>query len=180
MDVKDAIEARRSIRKYQDSEVPDEVIGELLDAARLSPSGHNKQPWAYKVVREPEQRRSLEDERIFKQDFVYTAPLIIVCCANPDAYPRETEPDFDDPSEVRATRFATRAIRDLAISSQNLVLRATELGLGTCYVGLVDSDGIKPALGIPENYIVPYAITVGYADESPEPRPRKGIEDITL
>ena len=73
-----------------------------------------------------------------------------------------------------------RAIRDLSIAAQNLILRAAELGLGTCYIGWMDKEKMRKYLGLPDGFIVPYTITVGYADESPGARPRKNIDEILL
>ncbi len=105
------------------------------------------------------------------QDFVYTAPLIIICCGDPSVYTNAEA--VDDANELRA-------IRDLGISSQNLVLRATELGLGTCYVGWMDKEKVKSVLGIPEHFVTPYAITVGYAAKAAKETSRLPVEDILL
>ena len=86
MDVKTAIETRRSIRKYNDREVEDDVIREVLEAARLSPSGCNAQPWRFYTVRDPETRQKLVEKKAFQQKFVYKAPVIFVCCGDPAAY----------------------------------------------------------------------------------------------
>jgi len=171
MDVKEAIVKRRSIRKYQDKEVPDETIRELMYAARLAPSGNNAQPWKYKIFKTEEEKKMLKENSIFKQDFVYTAPIIILCCGNTKAYPEKKSDRLDDSNHART-------IRDLALSTQNIVLRATELGLGTCYVGWMDKPKIKKLLELPEEYIVPYVITIGYPDE--QPKTRKTIEEILL
>lgn len=174
MDVKEAIQKRRSIRKYQDRGIPEKILMELIEAARMAPSGNNAQPWRFKIVTYQEDREKLRENHIFKQDFVYTAPALIVCCADPRMYPAgEIDHELDNPNE-------TRAIRDLAIASQNMVLRATELGLGTCYIGWTDKKKIKSVLNIPKEYIIPYVITVGYAAESPKQRPRNKIEDIVF
>lgn len=173
MDVRKAIEERKSIRKYQDKEVPDETIKELMEAARLAPSGNNAQPWRYKIFKTKEEKKLLKENNIFKQDFVYTAPVIILCCGDPEAYPKEKFDERDDPNKARA-------IRDLALSSQNLVLRATELGLGSCYVGWMDKSKIKEITGLPERYVNPYVITLGYPLEHPEPTKKKTIEEILL
>lgn len=174
MDVVKAINIRRSIRKYKDKEVSDDLIKELLDAARLAPSGHNSQPWVFKIIKEKVEIEKLREQKMFDQDFVYTAPVIIVCCANPESYPKaKVKNDMDDSDAFRASR-------DLAIATQNLVLRATELGLGTCYIGWVDKVKIKKVLRIPKSYIVPYVITVGYGDEEPKLKPRKDIPEIIL
>jgi len=169
MEVSEAIKIRRSIRKYKDKEVPEELIKELLEAARLAPSAYNGQPWKFKVINNKEVIKELKDNNVFKNEFVYTVPLIIVCCADSEVYPERAEDNFN-------TREL--AIGDVSIASQNIVLRATELGLGTCYVGLLSREKIKKILNIPEKYIIPYVITVGYADEKPNPTPRKSIEEI--
>jgi nitroreductase len=174
MDVKEAIGKGRSIRSYKDEDVPESMIKELIDAARLAPSGNNAQPWAFKIVKSREEKELLRKNKIFVQPFVYTAPLIIVCCTDPSAYPKEELiPGLDD-------RFELRAVRDLSIASQNIILRATELGLGTCYVGWMKKQDVKPLLGIPEKYMVIYVITAGYPAESPKPRPRKKMAEIIL
>ncbi|MEE9525287.1 MAG: nitroreductase family protein [Candidatus Woesearchaeota archaeon] len=174
MDVKQAIEERRSIRKYQDKEVPEEFIKEMLEAARLAPSGNNAQPWLYKVIKDSQQKEKLRENEIFKQEFVYEAPVIIVCCANPEAYPKaKFEEGFDD-------SYESRAARDLTIATDHLVLRATELGLGTCWVGWMEKNKIKDVLNIPKDYVVPYVITVGYAAQEPKPLKRKSIDEIIL
>ncbi|MBW2990481.1 nitroreductase family protein [Candidatus Woesearchaeota archaeon] len=174
MDVKKAIAGSRSIRAYKDKPVSDDLIKELIDAARLAPSGNNAQPWMFKIIKSKQEKDELKKKKIFVQDFVYTAPVIIICCTNPNAFPKAKFVDgIDDPNKVRA-------IRDLSIACQNLVLRATELGLGTCYVGWMEKEKVKDVLGIPKHLIAPYAITVGYAAESPGPRPRKNVDEILL
>lgn len=171
MDVKDAIGKRKSIRSYKDSPVSDDLIRELIDAARLAPSGNNAQSGRYFIVNDDKTKSKLREKEIFKQDFVYKASAIIVCCADPSVY--SGVKGWDDSNNVRA-------IRDLSIASGFMVLRATELGLGTCYVGWVKKDEIKSVLGIPDNYIVPYVITVGYPAEESGTHSRKGIDEIII
>lgn len=172
MDIKDAIHTRRSIRKYSDKPVPDEMIHEIIDAARLAPSGNNAQPSRYFIVKDDSTKQKLRENEIIRDKWVYDAPIITVCCADPNAYPKNVE-GWDDPDEVRA-------IRDLSIASSYLILRATELGLGTCYCGWIKNDEIKEVLDIPRHLVTPYVITVGFPDESPGPRPRKSIDEIIL
>jgi nitroreductase len=172
MDVKNAIEKRRSIRKYKDKDVPEYLIKQVIDAARLAPSGNNAQPSRYFIIKDDETKKMLKKNKIFMQGFVYEAPVTIVCCADPHAY-KKSVTGFDMTND-------TRAIRDLSIAASFLVLRATELGLGTCFVGWVDKEKIKDVLNIPKEYIVPYVITLGYPDEKPAKRPRKNIKEILL
>ena len=172
MDVKEAISKRRSIRKYQRKEVPLDLIRELIDAARLAPSGSNAQPCRYYLVKDNETREKLKGNQIFEQDFVYQAPVLIVCCSDLQSY-RQGIKGWSEENE-------NRALRDLSIASAFLVLRATELGLATCYVGWMKKDKIKDVLDIPRNYMVPFVIAVGYANEQPKPLPRKSIEEVLL
>jgi nitroreductase len=170
MDVKEAISKRRSIRKYQRKGVPLDLIRELIDAARLAPSGSNAQPCKYYLVKDNETKDKLKENRIFEQDFVYQAPALIVCCSDIQAYMQGIK-GWSEGNE-------NRALRDLSIASAFLVLRATELGLATCYVGWMKKDKIKDVLDIPRHYIVPFVIAIGYANEQPKPLPRKSIDEI--
>ena len=170
MDVKEAISKRRSIRKYQRKEVPLDLIRELIDAARLAPSGSNVQPCRYYLVKDSETKEKLRENRIFHQDFVYQAPALIVCCSDIRSYSQGIK-GWSEENEVRA-------LRDLSIASAFLVLRATELGLATCYVGWMKKDKIKDVLDIPRHYLVPFVIAVGYANEQPKPLPRKSIDEV--
>ncbi len=172
MNVKKSIESRRSIRQYQDKQVPDDLVNEVINAARLAPSGNNAQPSRYFVVKDAKTKKKLQNNNIIRDKWAYDAPVIIVCCADPKSYTKFVE-EWDDPNEIRA-------IRDLAIASSYMVLQATELGLGTCYCGWLKKDKIKKILDIPPHFIVPYVITLGYPAETPKPRPRKGIEEILL
>jgi nitroreductase len=172
MDVKKAIKERRSIRKYEDREIPDNLVRDVIDAARLAPSGNNTQPSTYYVIKDEETKAKLRANEVFTQNFVYDSPTIIVCCTNPQVYKKHVE-GWDSRNEIRA-------IRDLSIASAFLVLRATELGLGTCYVGWLKEDKIKNILEIPEDNIVPYVITIGFPDEQPKPKTRKSIDEVLL
>jgi nitroreductase len=172
MDVKEAITKRRSIRKYQRKEVPPDLIKEVVDAARLAPSGSNAQPCRYYVVSDDKTREKLKESEVFKQDFVYQAPVLIVCCSDVQSYPQGVK-GWSEENEQRA-------LRDLSIASAFLVLRATELGLATCYVAWMKKDRIKEVLDLPRSYMVPFIIAVGYANEKPKPLPKRSIEEVLL
>lgn len=173
MQVKEAIIKRKSIRKYLDKPVSEEIINELIEAARLSPSAYNSQPWKFKLVYDKRMINDLKENNIFKNDFVYAVPLIIVCCGDLSCYPERARENFE---------LKELALIDISIASQSLVLRATELGLGTCYVGLLNRDKLKKILNIPEKYILPYVITLGYPDLSEETRGpgRKDKSEVVL
>lgn len=178
MGVKTIIKKRRSIRKYQDKKVSNDLIKELINAAILAPSAYNAQPSRFFVVKDKSTKQKLKENNIFKQESVYTAPIIIVCCADQNVFPKERfEPVYSNPREIGGN---LGAVRDLSIAAQNLVLMATELGLGTCYVGLVNRDKIKEILGISKDYVVPFVITIGYPAEEPKATFRNGFKNFLL
>ena len=111
---------------------------------------------------------------MFPQGFVYKAPVLILCCADPSKYSlKESNLEPDDTNSMRAAT-------DLAIAAQNLVLRATEIGLGTCYIGWMEKSKIKKIYNLPENYLAPYVIAVGYPEGERRQPSKKKIEEIML
>jgi nitroreductase len=169
MSVKEVIYQRRSVRKYQDKEISKEVINELLDAARKAPSAKNIQSHKYFVVNDKEIIEKLKLNKSFKQPYVYRAPLIIVCCANPKLYP-----------EIDKDHSKDYALVDLSIAASFLTLRATELGLGSVFVALLYEDKIKKALDISKDYIIPFVLAIGYPAETPDPRFKKERYEIVF
>jgi nitroreductase len=168
MDVKDAIAKRKSIRKFKEKEVPNKIIKEVIDAARRAPSGHNLQPWHFVVVKKKENLLKFKEQKVFVQDWVYDAPVIIVCCSEKEAY---------SPNSIKEHEQGMPLI-NLSLASAFLSLRTTELDLGTCFIAWADKEKIKKILGIPKDIIIPYVIAMGYPDEEPETRERKGLEEI--
>ena len=171
IEVKEAIEKRKSIRSYKQEQVPFEYLKEMIDAARLAPTARNVQPTRFKIIESFELRNKLKEEKIFPQDFVTTAPCILVCYGNPDDYLVKL-PDASREDNIQ------RIERDIAIQTAFLMLRATDLGLGTCYIALLDKERIKPIVGIPDDLYVAYAITVGYSDEEGRERNRLDLDQL--
>jgi nitroreductase len=194
MDVKDAIGNRRSIRQYDGSEVPPHVIAEVLDAARRAPSGCNGQPWRFAIVQGGETVEALKRHEAFPQSFVYNAPVIIVCCGDPADYAGKyggenqvEEGTVPEDADERKAMFSlvegkhiTRTVRDVSIASAFMVLRATELGLGTSYVGLINEAALRTVLAIPEGLLILYVVTMGYTAHTPLDTPRKSLRDILV
>ncbi|MFH0986997.1 MAG: nitroreductase family protein [Candidatus Micrarchaeota archaeon] len=170
MKVSEAIEKRRSIRQFLDKDVEEEKIKDIIDNARKSPSGNNAQPWKFYVLKNGKITEKMKQEHVFFQSLATDAPAMIVCCSDPDSYTKQVE-GWDDSKEERA-------LRDLSIASGFLVLRATELGLGTCFIGWLKKDKIKKILKLPYQYLIPYVILVGYPDEKPKKNGRKSISEI--
>lgn len=185
------VRKRRSIRKYQPKEVPEDIIKELLEAARLAPSGCNAQPWKYIIIKNKETIHQLREKEIFWQDFIYNIPLLIIGCGNPSKYKTNLEgiesqiedgiqpKDGDKRIEsIFSGDKLIRTTRDVAISMMQMAYRAQELSLGACFVGCFYKEKLKEFLNLPKNLEPILSLSVGYAAESPQPRPRKPLDKI--
>jgi nitroreductase len=195
------MKTRRSIRRYKEKYIPDELLEKLIEAARWSPSGDNGQPWRFIIVRDPETKKALgkiaaegsgrrftaeyftgrmqerfeglkdpgKKDKAFKKltsgevsSFLANAPVIIVVCAKLDVW--------DVPY-------------DAAMATQNMLLMAHSLGLGSCVVvapvsDMKDDIKVMKLLKIPHGYKIVAPLAIGYPDESPNPRPRLSLEEI--
>ncbi|TCO79443.1 nitroreductase family protein [Marinisporobacter balticus] len=169
------IEMRRSIRKYINKAVEDEQIVQLIESARLAPSGSNTQPWHFIIVKSQENREKLAKVS-HNQKWMYSAPIFIVCIADIRCRIKEDQEIFLN--ENSPLGELKQIIRDTSISIEHIVLEADNLGLGTCWVAWFTQEEIRPILNIPSDKYVVGILTVGYADEMPKSRPRKKIEDM--
>jgi nitroreductase len=163
MNVIDAINARRSIRAYQDRPLEEEKLLKVLEAGRLAPSAKNIQDWKFIVVRDKNKRQRLS-VAAKDQMFVAQAPVVIAACGTVTDY-------------IMTCGQYTYPI-DIAIAIDHMSLEAIELGLGTCWIGAFYEDQVKEILGVPNNIRVVVMMTLGYAAESPSARPRKKHEEI--
>lgn len=171
----ESIRHRRSIRKYLPTPVEEEKLQAVLEAARLAPSGNNKQPWSFIVVKEDAGRVALA-EATRKQMWIAEAPIVIVAVADVEARGVDVKGMvLDEHSPLWELK---RVIRDTAIAIGYLLLEADHQGLGTCWCGAFEQDDIRPLLGIPEDKFVLAVIPLGYADQDPPVKPRKGLDEI--
>jgi nitroreductase len=168
-------QTRRSIRKYLDQPVEESKIWQLLESARLAPSGSNTQPWHFIVVRGAATRQRLTVVA-HNQQWMLTAPVFIVCVADiRSRIKAETTIALDETSPEPELK---QIIRDTAIAVEHILLEATNQGLGSCWVAMFDQAGIRPVLNIPVDKYVLGIVTIGYPDEQPAARPRKSLETI--
>jgi nitroreductase len=164
LDVFEAVRTRRSIRRYQDKPVEKEKLVRVLEAARLSPSACNNQPWHFIAVTDNAVREKLFPA--YSQDWFIKAPAIIVACSTPSKAWRRW--DGEEYWKV-----------DAAIAMQSLILVAHELGLGTCWIGAFNEDRVKKALNIPKEVRVVAMTPLGYPMEQKGPvKERKPKEEI--
>jgi len=168
MEVLAAIRARRSVREFDPRrEVSATELETLLEAARWAPSAGNAQPWRFVVVRDLNLRRGLA-QAAWGQGFLAQAPVVIVVCA-----------DLARAREAYGQRGETLyCLQDTAAAIQNMLLAATQLGLGTCWVGAFQEEEVSRLLGLPPHLRPVALIPVGYPAHSPPPRPRRPLAEI--
>ena len=164
MDIYTAIATRKSVRSYQDRDIPGETLTRVLEAARLAPSASNRQEWRFVVVRDASTRKRLA-EASSRQRFVGEAPVVIVCCAETDGRLMECGlPCFSI---------------DLAIAIDHITLCAAAEGLGTCWIGAFKEDQVREVLGIPEEIRVVAVLPLGYPqDPAPKEKSRLPMDQI--
>jgi len=202
MELWHAMQARRSIRKFKSNEVSDPVIRELLEAARLAPSGSNLQATRFVVIKSPFERMKLKE--CTPLPFVAHAPVVIACCIDMEAightgmrYRELMEaqafagtPLADDKTLIEAAAKRRSSLDpasikaylalNAAIAIEHIVLRAVDLGLGSCWIMMFDSEKTKRLLELDDRYDVIALLPVGYPDQSPGPRPRVPLEELIL
>ena len=205
--VREAIERRRSIRNFAADDVPDEMIEQMLEAARLAPSANNRQPWRFLVVRDKEVKKELR-HICLGQQFIEEAPVVIICFGDLERYSAEARRQrrkemmnsgagatlsgrFADPEYLAyldslptppREQLLRPVIANTYIAIEHLVLMATALGLGTCWVGGFNDDvELNRLFDLPDNLIPVAVIPVGYpSGELPPQRPRLDLEELLL
>jgi nitroreductase len=200
MTTKEAIEKRRSIRKFKSDSIPFEHIEDIMDSARLAPSGCNAQPWRFKIVTEKESKIQLA-QAAFDQSFIATAPVVIVCCADVRGYLEGTVSGIQDLGKIGAVEdkivsiltgkakllekvsineLGPRIAANVVIAIEHIILRAMDFGLGSCWIRLLDEQKIKQIFGWDDNIYVVALLPMGYPAEFPAPRKRLKLKDILL
>jgi len=158
VDVFEAVKTRRSIRKYRPESIPKEKLELILEATRLAPSAANRQPWRFIIVQEQDRKKALA-EAANEQTFLGDAAAIAVAVGDPDVSARWHE-------------------KDPMIALDHMVLAATALGYGTCWIGAFDEDAVKHLLKIPAKMKIVALLPIGVPAEKPAPRPRKELSEI--
>ena len=163
MEFKEIIQKRRGIRGFTNQLITENKIRRVLEAARLAPSGANRQEWKFVVVRDADKREALA-EAANNQAFVGQAPVIIAAVAL-------------IPDRIMTCDIPAYAV-DLAIAVEHIVLAAVDEGLGTCWIGAFSQENVRKILGIPEKYKVVTVMPIGYPAGETSARPRKSIEEV--
>ncbi len=197
MELSEVIAARRSIRKFKTDAISDDVIRQLIDAARLAPSGSNLQPARFIVAQSQEAKETLGKCTPYK--FIVKAAVIFVCCADLTTITtREkrvgelfkegafegVEMDMSDPAAVAPVMnmdmIKSYLSMNTAIAIEHIVLKAVDLGLGSCWIGRFDRDKLKASLKLDDDIYPVMLLPVGWPDQSPKTRPRFDIDKYIL
>ncbi|UCE26761.1 MAG: nitroreductase family protein [Candidatus Coatesbacteria bacterium] len=173
MDLYEILMKRRSVRDFEDKEIPDEIIDKILDAALSAPTGGNIQPISIIVVRGEEAREKL-DGILGNQPWVKRAPVSLIFCLDFHRAKRWASTFGTDFSGERAVWHFLIAYADVMCASQNAAVLAESLGLGSVYVGAILSkiDKTRNFFDIPE-YVLPMMIlSIGYPKTIPKNIPK--------
>lgn len=174
----DIFEKRRSIRKYTDQPVEDDTLRELIGAARLAPSGRHFQPWNFIVVRSAEMKEKVAHME-HDQMWIADAPVLIVCVADGKTRLKEDGIVFDETTPYKEQKMV---LRDATIAAEHIVLKAVELGLGTCWTGLFTQADARELFGIPSDQHVVGILAIGWPHPEYEikVKERRAIEDMVM
>lgn len=156
-------EKRYSVRSYLDKEVEKEKLLQILEAGRLAPSAVNFQPVHFYVIEKEEDKKKLHE--VYPRDWFIQAPVIIVACENhTQAWKRR---DGKDHADI-----------DAAIAVDHMVMAATDLGLGTCWICAFDAKRCHEILALPEDMEAAVLLPIGYTGSESPAKKRKSLEEM--
>ena len=163
MDVFEAIDSRYSVRGYKADPVSDEALQQVLEAARQAPTACNKQPFRIVVIHTTGREEELR--RLYDRSWLVQAPLVLAVIAVPGEAWRRADGKLYE--EVDAT-----------IAMAHMVLAATALGLGTCWIADFDSAAVREVLALPDD-VEPTALTpLGYPDKGRTATGRRPLDEL--
>jgi F420 biosynthesis protein FbiB-like protein len=188
METREAIAARRSIRRFEDRPVPEEVVNSVLTAAIQAPSGKNRQPWRFVVVAGEEKRAAMircmrsgieqaREHHIETGSALWTtrimrkAPVTIFVFNPMGMHPWAAHSTYE-------MYLSTVDVQSIGAAIQNMLLAAQDAGLGSLWICDVFSayEQLTEWLGEPGQLIA--AVALGYPAEHPEARPRHPLSDV--
>lgn len=173
MDLFEAMNGRRSIRRYLDRPVPDEVVRRVLEAARCAPSWANTQCWRFVVVRDAATKKLIADATPSSNPAhkaLTEAPVLVAAC-----FAKDVSGWYKGKP---ATMLGDWGMFDLGIAVSQLTLAAHALGLGTVHVGLLDHARVAEILGLPPSFQLVEVLPLGYPDQAPKSPKRKAVDEF--
>lgn len=163
MEFIDLINKRYSVRAYQTTPVEQEKLAYILEAARLAPTASNRQPFQILVIHTQGKKEDLLS--IYPREWFADAPLVICVCGIPNqAWTRKDNKQYLDV--------------DAALVMDYIVLAATEVGLGTCFIAAFNEERARKVLSLPDE-VQPILFTpIGYPNDTPKIRERKNLDEL--
>lgn len=168
MELDECIKKRVSAKSYLDKDVPNDVLGLILEAGSLAPSAGNLQNWKFVVVRDKEKKQEIATASK-NQNWMNQAPVFVVVCNDKKLI-----------TELYGKRGELYSSQDCAIAAQNIMLKTVELGLSSCWIGSFDLEAIQRILKIPEDVTPELILTIGYSAEEPKNIDREPLKGITF
>ena len=172
----DLIRKRRSVRRYIDRMIPKEDLEKCVEAARLAPSACNGQTWKFIVVDDPALKNELCEKAfsgIYSMNrFAKDSAALVVVVSEKEKFTSAAG------GYVRGTNYY---LLDIGIACEHLILQATELGIGSCWIGWFDERALKRVLAVPKGRKVDIIISLGYPEKDAMtrlPPSRKSLDEI--
>jgi len=196
MELMEAIRKRVSARNFLDTPIPDEIITEMLDAARLVPTPGNGQGNIIGVVKNQELKTKLA-QAAGGQMWIADAPVVFALCGD-ISWDIKDLPEDDFGLNVNYLRFGKEFIQHMkqysdrksviklfanggpCLPGEHIFLTAVSHGLSACFIGYLDTEKAAEVLQLPEHIACLFLLPVGYAAEQTEPPPKKSIEEISF
>ena len=168
----DLVKRRRSIRRYKPDPIPRAMMESCVEAARHAPSASNTQGWRFFIVEGQMKDRLVREALggvVVPNRWALTAPVVVALAMKRSVVTHRIGAKIKD---------IDYHLVDAGIAGEHFVLRAAELGLGTCWIGWFNKRAVRTVLDIPAAWDVPALITVGYPDEKPKPKERRTLNEI--
>jgi len=165
LELSDVIKGRRSIRSYQNEKIPRHLLEEIMEAAIWAPTGSNAQAWKFIVVGNDADIKNIKS--LSPGIFDIPAAIVIVC--------RDLKRAYDIGGELGRDVLS---IMDISMASQNIMLRAYDLGIGSCAVRSFGITAVKKFLDLPDYLRPELLITLGYPEKILDPPERRKINEV--
>lgn len=154
METMEAIRKRRTIRRFLQKQIPFDDLKDLVDAARLAPSGGNLQQWEFMII---------DDPGLLEQVF---STLAWAAYLGPEGKPKEGEkPVAYIIVLTKAKSQSTVLHADFGAAIENILLAAVDRGIGSCWIGSVQKEKLAHVLNLPQTYSIQYVVALGYPSE---------------
>ena len=183
------LQQRTSVRKFQERPVPEEVIQEVLEAGRLSPSGGNEQPWAFGVITDRDMIKAIA-KLAHGQKWIASAPLLIVLCTvcvedarggrdiQKHRYPQYAWEIAQIPQPLYWA--LNQEEHQTKIPGTHMVLAALEQSVASCWVSRFNVKELAQLLKLPDHYLPSEILVFGYPEFDQEPRSKKGLNELVF